>query len=256
MSLTVSGLRAILPHYARPFRHNSPGCTRSPLWTCVSFSTDQHFSRRTANAAHTGSPRQRVGQNNLGLLYDLGDGVPQDYAVARQWYEKAAAQNHASAQFNLGLLYANGHGVPQDYAMARQWYEKAAAQGNADARGWFEKAAAQGNTNAQFYLGSLYEKGDGVPRNYAEATKWYEKAAVQGDADAQFSLGLMYATGDGVPQDDVRAYLWFTLAVAHSTGNKQKSAATNRDGALTRRMTPVQIAEAQKLAREWKPKGK
>jgi TPR repeat protein len=66
----------------------------------------------------------------------------------------------------------------------------------------------------------------------------------------------MYATGDGVPQDDVRAYLWFTLAVAHSTGNKQKSAATNRDGALTRRMTPVQIAEAQKLAREWKPKGK
>src|SRR6266849_3463369 len=118
-----------------------------------------------------------LAQNNLGLLYDLGDGVPQDYAVARQWYEKAAAQNHASAQFNLGLLYANGHGVPQDYAMARQWYEQAAAQGNADARGWFEKAAAQGNTNAQFYLGSLYEKGDGVPRNYAEATKWYEKAA-------------------------------------------------------------------------------
>ena len=55
-----------------------------------------------------------LAQNNLGLLYDLGDGVPQDYAVARQWYEQAAAQNHAAAQFNLGLLYANGHGVPQD----------------------------------------------------------------------------------------------------------------------------------------------
>jgi TPR repeat protein len=71
-----------------------------------------------------------LAQNNLGLLYDLGDGVPQDYAVARQWYEQSAAQNHAAAQFNLGLLYANGHGVPQDYAMARQWYEKAMAAGD------------------------------------------------------------------------------------------------------------------------------
>jgi len=89
-----------------------------------------------------------------------------------------------------------------------------------------------------------------VPQNYAEATKWYEKAAAQRDADAQFSLGLMYATGDGVSQDDVRAYVWYTLAVAHSTGNKQKSAAANRDGALTRRMTPAQVAEAQRLAQQ------
>jgi hypothetical protein len=110
--------------------------------------------------------------------------------------------------------------------------------------------AAQGNADAQFYLGSLYEKGDGVPRNYAEATKWYEKAAAQGDADAQFSLGLLYASGDGVPQDDVRAYMWFNLAVAHSTGNKQKSTATQRDGALTRRMTPAKIAEAQRLSQQ------
>src|ERR1700704_3872674 len=85
-----------------------------------------------------------LAQNNLGLLYDLGDGVPRDYAVARQWYEQAAAQNYAAAQFNLGLLYANGHGVPQDYAMARQWYEKAAAQGRA---------------NASYILGEMYAHG-------------------------------------------------------------------------------------------------
>ena len=125
--------------------------------------------------------------------------------------------------------------MPQDYVKARQWYEKAAAQGYAE---------------AQYKLGQLYHFALGVPQNYAEATKWYEKAAAQGDADAQFSLGLMYATGDGVSQDDVRAYLWYTLAVAHSTGNKQKSAAANRDGALTRRMTPAQIAEAQRLSQQ------
>ena len=65
----------------------------------------------------------------------------------------------------------------------------------------------------------------------------------------------MYATGDGVPKDDVRAYLWYTLAVAHSTGNKQQSAAANRDGALTRRMTPVQIAEAKRLAQQCEARG-
>jgi len=53
-----------------------------------------------------------------------------------------------------------------------------------------------------------------------------------------------------VPKDDVRAYMWYNLAVAHSTGNKQKSAPVNRDGALTRRMTPAQIAEAQRLAQQ------
>jgi hypothetical protein len=125
--------------------------------------------------------------------------------------------------------------VPLDYAKARQWYDKAAAQGYA---------------GAQYKLGQLYQFALGVPQNYAEATKWYEKAAARGDADAQFSLGLLYDLGDGVPQDDVRAYMWFNLAVAHSTGNKQKSTATQRDGVLTRRMTPAQIAEAKRLSQQ------
>src|SRR5438132_975852 len=70
-------------------------------------------------------------QHNLGVLYDNGRGVPQDYVKARGWYEKAAAQGNAWAQAQLGQLYANGWGVPQNYATARAWYEKAAVQGNA-----------------------------------------------------------------------------------------------------------------------------
>ena len=66
-------------------------------------------------------------QNQLGQLYDSGRrGVPQDYATARGWYEKAAAQGHAWAQNQLGQLYADGRGVPQDYTKARQWWEEAA----------------------------------------------------------------------------------------------------------------------------------
>ena len=54
--------------------------------------------------------------------------MAQDYGKARAWFEKAAAQSYAKAQFNLGLLYANGKGVPQDINKARAWWEKAAAQ--------------------------------------------------------------------------------------------------------------------------------
>ena len=108
--------------------------------------------------------------------------------------------------------------------------------------------ANQGNVSAQYNLGGMYAKGQGVPQDYAEAVKWYRLAANQGDADAQVNLGIMYHKGQGVPQDYVSAHMWFNLAAAKG----DKDAAKNRDTA-EKRMTPAQIAEAQKLAREWKP---
>ena len=77
----------------------------------------------------------------------------------------------------------------------------------------------------------------------------YRVGAEKGDASAQFSLGFMYELGQGVPQDYVQAYMWFNLAAARGT----KGAAEWRER-LAARMTPAQIAEAQKLASEWKPK--
>ena len=115
----------------------------------------------------------------------------------------------------------------------------------------FKTLAEQGNAVAQNSLGGMYTKGQGVLQDYAEAMEWYRKAAEQGNADAQNSLGEIYAKGQGVPQDFVQAHMWFNLAAAqgHST------AQGNRDE-VTRKMTPSQIAEAQSLARQWKPKGK
>jgi uncharacterized protein len=70
----------------------------------------------------------------LGLKYDTGKGVPQDYAEAAKWYRKAAEQGYAEAQFNLGSMYDEGRGVPQDYAEAAKWYRKAKDQGVASAQ--------------------------------------------------------------------------------------------------------------------------
>jgi uncharacterized protein len=117
--------------------------------------------------------------------------------------------------------------------------------------------AERGVAQAKVKLGGLYFSGQGVSQDYVQARQWYEKAAAQGDARAQYNLGVLYGKGLGVPQDDVRAYMWYSLAMGHSMGPSihkvQKLAADNRD-VVARRMTPSQIAEAQKLAREWKPK--
>jgi uncharacterized protein len=130
-------------------------------------------------------------------------------------------------------MYAFGHGVLQDYAEAIKWSRLAANQGYAD---------------AQFNLGIAYANGQGVPKDYAEGAMWLRRAADQGLPLAQLSLGVAYALGHGVQQDFVSAHMWFSLSAAQ--GNQD--AVKDRDRAAGN-MTPAQIAEAQKLAREWKP---
>ena len=163
-----------------------------------------------------------------------------DYATALKTLRPLAAQGQPDAQYNLGVMYREGHGVPQDYGEALKW---------------LRLAAVQGHVEAQANLGVMYAMGLGVPQDYTEAVKWYRLAAEQGDPGAQHNLGAMYFHGCGVPQNDVRSYMWYNLAAANSTGDLQKLAADNRDK-VARLMTPAQIAEAQRLAREWKPKEK
>jgi uncharacterized protein len=121
-------------------------------------------------------------------------------------------------------------------------------QDDAESVKWFRKAADQGDAYAQGRLGSRYYNGKGVPQSYAEAAKWYRKSADQGDFHSQAILGEMYVLGQGVPQDYVSAHMWLNLSAAQ--GNQD--AVKGRD-TLAQRMTPAQIAEAQKLARDWKP---
>ena len=156
-----------------------------------------------------------------------------DYATALRFIRPQADQGNAKAQYNLGLMYDKGQGVPQNFAEALKWYRLAALQGHAGARN---------------NIANIYDEGRGIRQNYAAAMKWYRLAAEQGDAEAQFNLGALYAKGRGAPQDYVSAHMWFNLAAAQG----RHEAETKRDD-LAKLMTSAQIAEAQKLAREWKP---
>ena len=107
-----------------------------------------------------------VAQNNLGLMYHNGWGVPQDYKEAVYWYRLAVEQGYAIAQYNLGLMYEKGKGVPQDYEEAVRWYQLAAEQGH---------SKAQGN------LGVMYAFGNGIIKDYVYAHMWGNIASMNGN---------------------------------------------------------------------------
>ena len=111
--------------------------------------------------------------------------------------------------------------------------------------------ANQGLAVAQNNLGWMYDQGEGVAQDYQEAVRWFRLAAEQGYALAQSNLGAMYANGLGVRQNYVQAYMWATLASSQNV-----ELAVKWKDFLVKEMTPAQLAEAQRLAREWTPKGK
>ncbi len=186
--------------------------------------------RHTMQSAAEGNA---VDQKHLGLCYMIGQGAPQSYARAAEWYRRAAEQGNAAAQHYLGVLHAYGQGAPPSYAMAVEWFKRAAAQGSEDsqhnlgvlhengqgvpqsyarAAEWYRRAAEQECAVAQINLGLLYMNGQGVPKSYERAAEWFRCAAEQGNAAAQLELGMCYVSGQGAPRSYERAAEWFRRA--------------------------------------------
>jgi TPR repeat protein len=185
---------------------------------------------------------QTLGFSKEGPHIDAAYTAYQDekYETAKLLAAPLAAAGDARAQSLLGLIYYRGRGVAQDHSEAVKW---------------FLSAAEQGDMAAQFYLGVMFSKGEGVPQDFSEGAKWYLLAADRGDAAAQYNLGIAYATGDGGEPDNFNAHFWLNLAAARfSPSDPRRNAAIAGRDLVASKMTADQIAEAQKRAREWKPK--
>jgi TPR repeat protein len=212
-------------------------------------------------------------QLTLGSLYASGTNVGRDLSKAAKWTRKAAEQGLPRAQYRVAYQYANGIGVKQDHLEAIKWLRRAADQGLADAQfelgqcyangegtvenpveaaKWYRKAADQDFPSAQFALGNCYFEGSGVTKDIPEGVAWTRKAAEQGFPEAEDSFGMCYAKGKGVPQDYLEAYKWFNLAAAQ--GGEHNTDAKINLSMAERAMTPEQITQGQKLAREFKPR--
>jgi uncharacterized protein len=161
-----------------------------------------------------------------------------DYATALRLAR--GYEDDPRAQSLLGLMSYRGQGVPRDYREAAKW---------------FRLAADQGDVDAQFHLGVMYSEGQGVPQNHVEGAKWYRLAADQGDAQAQYNLGVFHTNGQaGREPDFVSAYMWFNLAASQfAASDPRRSTAINSRDLVAQRLTPDQLVEGQRRARERTP---
>ena len=112
---------------------------------------------------------------------------------------------------------------------------------------WFEKAAALGHLNAQFNLGNMYFDGRGTAMDYEKSVEWHRKAADRGHAEAQFNLGTAYALDRGVPTDYSIAYMWMRISEANGRKDVEKGIAIFKG-----QMTQSEISLADDLALKWK----
>jgi TPR repeat protein len=190
----------------------------------------------------------------LGMLYNLGNGVTQDHALAAAQFALAdIGRGNNNARYELGMLYLKGQGVGQDFSSAAKYLQKAAIYNRI--------LDLTTSPDAQYALSTLYTAGKGVTQSDGEAVKFLRMAAKEDHIKAQFGLGMMFAAGRGVAQSLPNAYLWIaraaegdaafrsysqTTKTALSYTNGTAEAVKARD-TIRARMTPEQITEAQVL---------
>jgi len=170
------------------------------------FAEARHLYDRAAVAGYP------MALNNIGGMYEGGQGVRIANAEAARWYRKAVEAGEPIAMVDLGWLEETGHGVARNCAEAVRLYETAVKAGipsamnnlgllylrgqcvrrdTAEARRLFEQGIALGDPACMNGLGVVYNEGDGVPRNARLARQWFEKAASLGDHEARLNLSEM-----------------------------------------------------------------
>ena len=206
-----------------------------------------------------------------GLMFDLGEGVPQDYKEAFRWYVLAAVAGQRGAMNSLGLMYALGHGVSQDHSEAMKWWTKAAESGSVaalsniattyyaglgvqqnypEAARWFQLAVDKGDADAMNMLGVMYAQGLGVTRDRRNAVKLLGQSAYLGCSSAMVNLGVLHADGTGVKHDNTQAYAWLSAALAFGVSAELHDATVYKLGMTAARLGPDQLSRAQEQGRK------
>jgi hypothetical protein len=191
-------------------------------------------------------------QCDLAIMYECGDGVPQNYALAVYWYQMAVEKSLDEALCNLGYMHSSGNGIPKNTILAVKYYKQAADQGypralynlgymychgngvpedKQEACRLYKLATDKGYCLAQHNLGFMYSNGFGVPKDKPKAVQYYTSAAVQGNAMSSYNLGFIYQKGEGVNQNFNLAFRCFLAGAqsGHSNSKKHLSRILNSD---------------------------
>lgn len=195
---------------------------------------------------------------DLGLAYQRGRGIEQDYQKAFALFEQAAKKGHDYGMLNAGLAYRYGRGVEQNEKNAKRWLKKVGGMKSSraapsakvelkkptpppgtfyDSQGriafdnqdyqkaldYWQQGAAAGNPHSMSWLGTMYWNGQGVVQSHNQAREWYLKAAKAGDKDGMFNLGQLYRYGMGTAVNNKEAVKWYKKAA--KAGHKGADAA-------------------------------
>ena len=183
----------------------------------------------------------------MGIIYEDGAAVEQDYGIARQYYLLAAEQGEPYAVYRLGIFYEYGLGVGQSMETAARYYQQAADLGLTDAQVrvgqmylfgdqveandrkafmLFQQAWDNGESNGAFWLGNMYRDGQGVTQSYPQAAALYKSAADLKNADAAEALGDLYCdSNSGMENPDAAAQYYQIAADLGSESAAEKLAA-------------------------------
>ena len=179
-----------------PENYELPEAPQTPLAERISADNNLPEAIQDIQAqAFAGSPEA---QHDLAAIYTAGHGgVKQNYKRAAQWFEEAAYNGIANAQYNLGVMYHQGIGVQKNTDSAFRWYHA---------------AAEDGHVEAQYNLGIAYIEGIGVPYDAQRAASYFENAAQGGVMEAAYNLGLIYENGLLGEAKPDRALVWYKKA--------------------------------------------
>ncbi|NJM35589.1 MAG: SEL1-like repeat protein, partial [Rhodomicrobium sp.] len=188
---------------------------------------------------------------------------------------KAAVDGDTNAQFSIGQTYLEGsdleHPIPpqERLSKAARWFRRAAENGHApsqyrlatlyelgqgapkdqaEAMKWYEHAAEKGHVKAMHNLAVLSVTGTGRSVNYLTAARWFSKAAEHGLQDSQYNLGILYERGLGVQKDPAAAYHWFSLAAQDGD-----TKAAQKRGQIALLLSESERNSAEVELAAWKP---
>ncbi len=200
-------------------------------------------------------------QYNLGRMYEKGEGVPQNYKQAVNWYLKAAKQGNTKVWSPLSTFYALGLGVNQDDSKAIFWQRKAVDKMKS-AYSHLPGAAERGLAISFLLLWSSEVHSDDNIKTLPlqtiflkESVRWFKLSADLGNVISQGRMAEKYKYGgQGFPQDYVLSYMWANIVA--STGYKEIGFTDVGYfiDELKKVMTPYQISRAQELSRNWEQK--
>ena len=171
-------------------------------------STQTSNTSPTGTAQNTKTPKQQTAEQETFDRQYLKQGLEAyyqgEYDTSAALLQPLADKGIARAQFRLAYMHYLGRGFKRDRTIADKMIRAALPA--------IQRFADDGRAWAQSDLGSLYEDGLVLPKNYTDAVYWYRSAAEQGYPGAQTNLGIMYARGQGVTTNRKTAIEWFQRA--------------------------------------------